>query len=60
MAKTLTKEKILDLASESIACFEPFEALANTPDHEWIKASLFHIAAINEFARTLIKEMEGE
>ena len=55
----LTKEKILDIASEQVACFEPFSALnSSEPNHEWIKASLFYITAINEFARKLINELE--
>lgn len=51
----LTKEKILDLASNFFAESSTFEGL-NEPN--WITAILFYNNGINDFARALISEME--
>jgi hypothetical protein len=56
----LTKEKILAMVSETVASFEPYDALGgNDADREWLTATLFYITGVNEFARAVIKEMES-
>ena len=54
----LTKEKILDLASEMIETTATFECLGENEDN-WLKAGLFYNTGINEFARALIRALEG-
>ena len=51
----LTKEKILDMASEWLADASTFESIN---DDNWLKCVLFYNSGINDFARALIKEME--
>ena len=58
----LTKEKILSVAHEIIGFWVPFEGLNKNAesDHEWLKAVLFFNTGVNEFAKALIKELEGK
>ena len=51
----LTKEMILDMASEWLADSSTFEAIG---DDNWLKAVLFYNTGVNDFARALIEEME--
>lgn len=51
----LTKEKILDMASEFLADAETFGEV-NNPN--WLAAVLFYNNGVNDFARVMIKEME--
>ena len=51
----LTKEKILDMASEWLADSSTFDSIG---DDNWLKAVLFYNTGVNDFARALIKELE--
>lgn len=51
----LTKEKILEMASEFLADASTFESIG---DDNWLKAVLFYNVGVNDFARVLIKELE--
>lgn len=51
----LTKEKILDMASEWLADASTFESIG---DDNWLKCVLFYNTGVNDFARALIKKME--
>ena len=51
----LTKEMILDMASEWLADASTFECIG---DDNWLKCVLFYNTGVNDFARALIKELE--
>ena len=50
----ITKEKILELASEAIADGSTFECIG---DDAWLKAVLFYNTGINDFARMIIQRL---
>lgn len=56
MAK-ITKEKILDIASDMISDSAAFESLG---DNDWLHAVLFYNTGINDLARHLIRVLEED